>query len=53
MKLIGYDGNGYGNYIVLEHRVGNKQYLTLYGHLSKVTVREDQIIKRGDKIGAT
>ncbi len=39
---------GYGNCIVLEHSNG---FETLYGHLSRILVREGQKIKTGEKIG--
>jgi murein DD-endopeptidase MepM/ murein hydrolase activator NlpD len=39
---------GYGNMIIIDHGFG---YTTLYGHLSKVLVREGQKVKRGDLIG--
>ncbi|MEC0210389.1 M23 family metallopeptidase [Paenibacillus ehimensis] len=40
--------SGYGNCIVIDHRNG---YETLYGHLSKVGVREGDGVKKGDNIG--
>ncbi len=40
--------SGYGNCIVIDHRNG---YETLYGHLSKVGVREGDAVKKGDSIG--
>ncbi|MFB6363415.1 peptidoglycan DD-metalloendopeptidase family protein [Paenibacillus elgii] len=40
--------SGYGNCIVIDHQNG---YETLYGHLSKVGVREGDGVKKGDKIG--
>ncbi|MDR1739809.1 MAG: M23 family metallopeptidase [Bacteroidales bacterium] len=39
---------GYGILCVIDHGFG---YKTLYGHLSKVTARNGQKIKRGDLIG--
>lgn len=41
-------GSGYGNYVVINHGYG---YQTLYGHMSKVSVRRGQKIKRGEIIG--
>jgi len=38
----------YGKSILLSHGLG---IATLYGHLSKITVREGQRVKRGDVIG--
>lgn len=40
--------SGYGNCIVIDHQNG---YETLYGHLSKVVVREGDGVKKGEKIG--
>ncbi|MBQ8500696.1 MAG: peptidoglycan DD-metalloendopeptidase family protein [Bacteroides sp.] len=39
---------GYGRYIVIRHDNGLE---TLYGHLSKQLVEEDQLVKAGDVIG--
>ena len=39
---------GYGNLIQIDHQMG---FVTKYGHLSKIIVREGQTVKRGDKIG--
>lgn len=39
---------GYGKYIVIRHNNGIE---TLYGHLSKWLVSEEQIVKAGDPIG--
>jgi murein DD-endopeptidase MepM/ murein hydrolase activator NlpD len=39
---------GYGNKVVISHGFG---YLTLYAHMSKITVKKGQKIKRGDIIG--
>jgi len=43
----GWNG-GYGNYIKVKHGNG---YETVYGHLSKVSVKKGQKIKKGDVIG--
>lgn len=40
-------GNGYGNYIILDHQNGFK---TLYGHNSKLLVSVGDIVAKGDKI---
>lgn len=40
--------DGYGNCIDISHGYG---YLTRYGHLSKINVRQGQEVVRGDKIG--
>ena len=38
---------GYGNLIILKH---SKNYLTTYAHNSTLLVREDQFVKKGQKI---
>ena len=37
----------FGNAIILKH---NNTYVTLYGHTQSVMVKEDQVVKRGQKI---
>lgn len=44
----GNTGNGYGNYVVLNHGYG---YETLYGHMVRVKVSNGQAVKRGEVIG--
>lgn len=39
---------GYGNCVIVQHKNG---FQTLYGHLSKITVKPHQKINSGDKIG--
>ena len=39
---------GYGKCVVIQHKDG---YKTLYGHLSKITVKKGQKVKSGDLIG--
>ena len=41
---------GFGNHIRLEHSYG---YATLFAHLSKISVRHGQKVRRGDLIGYT
>lgn len=48
VKLAGNTGNGYGNYVVINHGYG---YETLYGHQYKIKVRSGQRVKRGELIG--
>ena len=43
----GWEG-GYGNLIVINH---GYSYMTEYGHLSRIGVRDGQIVKRGQMIG--
>ncbi|WP_181410171.1 M23 family metallopeptidase [Paenibacillus sp. tmac-D7] len=40
--------SGYGNCIVIDHGNG---YETLYGHLSKIEVKKDEFVTKGEKIG--
>lgn len=40
--------SGYGNCIIIDHGNG---FETLYGHLSKLGVREGEVVKKGEKIG--
>ncbi len=39
---------GYGNCVKISHGFG---YTTLYGHMSKITVRQGEKIKKGQKVG--
>lgn len=48
VNKIEMDGRGYGNNVTINHGFG---YETLYGHMSKITVRSGQKVKRGDLIG--
>lgn len=41
-------GNGYGNYVVIDHGNG---YKTLYAHLQRTTVTVGQYVNTGDQIG--
>ncbi len=51
------DNEGFGNYgptIILEHNIGDVTFYTLYGHLSKDSIKNlsfGQIVEAGDKIG--
>jgi murein DD-endopeptidase MepM/ murein hydrolase activator NlpD len=46
---VGWDGGGYGNYIVVSHG-GN--LATLYGHCSQIFVSNGQEVQQGQAIGA-
>lgn len=48
IRIVRYDAGGYGNYVLIRHQNGLE---TVYGHLSKQLVEEDQIVKVGDPIG--
>jgi len=45
---IGWDRNGFGTYLEVDHRKGIQTY---YAHLSKVEVRVGEEVKRGQLIG--
>lgn len=45
---VGYDGNGYGNYVVVDHGNG---YTSLYGHLQKATVKQGDTVSAGQQVG--
>lgn len=45
---VGYDENGYGNYVVVDHGGG---YTSLYGHLQKATVKQGDTISAGQQVG--
>jgi len=40
--------SGYGNHVRIDHGF---EYMTIYAHLSKITARVGQRVKRGDIIG--
>jgi murein DD-endopeptidase MepM/ murein hydrolase activator NlpD len=48
VEKVEYYGRGYGNNVIINHGYG---YETLYGHMSKINVRDGQKINRGDVIG--
>lgn len=48
VTLAGWNG-GYGNCIMIDHGNG---YVTLYGHLSSISVSVGQTVSQGDTIGA-
>lgn len=45
---VGYDENGYGNYVVVDHGDG---YTSLYGHLQKATVKQGETVSSGQQVG--
>lgn len=47
VSKIELNGRGYGNNIIIDHGYA---YETLYGHLSRIVVRQGQKVKRGDLI---
>lgn len=48
VEIADAEARGYGNHVVLDHGYG---YKTLYGHMSRFTVKPGQKINRGDIIG--
>ena len=48
VRMVKYDRGGYGKYIVIRHNNGLE---TIYGHLSKQLVEEDQVVRAGEVIG--
>lgn len=48
VRMVKYNPGGYGKYIVIRHPNGLE---TIYGHLSKQLVSEDQEVRAGDVIG--
>ena len=48
VRIASYQRRGYGNYVVIRHNNGIE---TLYAHLSKKFVTEDQNVKAGEPIG--
>ncbi len=47
VRMVKYNKGGYGKYIVIRHNNGLE---TIYGHLSKQLVEENQVVKAGDVI---
>lgn len=48
VRIVQYERGGYGKYIVIRHPNGLE---TIYGHLSKQLVKEDQNVRAGEVIG--
>lgn len=48
IRVKDYERRGYGNYIVIRHLNGLE---TVYGHLSKFLIEEDDFVKSGQPIG--
>lgn len=47
VRLVKYDANGYGNYVVVRHDNGME---TVYGHLTRAIVKPNQRVKAGQPI---
>lgn len=48
VRIVDYEGRGYGKYVVIRHSNGLE---TIYGHMSKHLVKENQIVRAGEPIG--
>lgn len=48
VRVVNYEAKGYGNYVIIRHPNGLE---TVYGHLNKQLVKEDQIVRAGQAIG--
>lgn len=48
VRIVRYEGGGYGKYVVIRHYNGLE---TIYGHMSKQLVQEDEEVRAGDPIG--
>jgi len=48
VRMVKYEARGYGKYVVIRHHNGLE---TIYGHMSKQLVRENEEVKAGDPIG--
>ena len=48
VRIVRYEGRGYGKYVVIRHHNGLE---TIYGHMSKQLVEEEQDVRAGDPIG--
>ena len=48
VRIVRYEAGGYGKYIVIRHNNGLE---TIYGHLSKQLVEENQEVRSGEVIG--
>ncbi len=48
VRIVKYEKRGYGKYVVVRHDNGLE---TVYGHLSKHLVKENQLVKAGEPLG--
>lgn len=49
VTIVGYDANGYGNYVIISHGDG---WQTLYGHCGRIYVSGGDYVYRGQTIAA-
>lgn len=47
VRLTNFEAKGYGNYVILRHPNGLE---TIYGHLNKFLVKQNQVVKAGQPI---
>ncbi len=48
IRIVAYEAKGYGNYVIIRHENGLE---TVYGHMSKHLVKENQSVRAGEPIG--
>ena len=48
VRLVNYEAKGYGNYVIIRHPNGLE---TVYGHLNRALVKDNQEVRAGDPIG--
>lgn len=48
VRVVNYEARGYGNYVIIRHPNGLE---TVYGHLNKQLVAEEQEVRAGEPIG--
>lgn len=48
VRIVRYERGGYGNYVVIRHNNGLE---TIYAHMSKNLVKENQMVRAGEAIG--
>lgn len=51
VAYAGYDIDGYGNKVVINHNINGQDYTTLYGHMIAVNVSKDDIVTPNTVIG--
>lgn len=51
VTAVGYNAQGYGNYVRIDHQWGDQRYVTWYGHLTSASVSEGDFVNAGQIIG--
>lgn len=49
--VASYSNDGYGNKVVINHNINGRNYTTLYGHMSSISVSKNQIVTKDTVIG--